>query len=89
MLTKIQKLRDMQIHTKICESAVSLFTYCLTPVYWRVWENSSEGQERDWSVKWLQTILKFRVFYLIWQLPVVTSCQYSTVHVGGQLNVLQ
>jgi len=64
MLTKIRKLRDMHFHTQICEPAVSWFTYYLTPVYWRVWENSSEGQERDWSVKWLQTILKFRVFIL-------------------------
>ena len=33
-------------------------------MYWRVWENSSEGQERDWLVKWLQPILKYRGFPL-------------------------
>jgi hypothetical protein len=54
----------MQIHTKISGSAVSSFTYYLTPVYWRLWQNNSEGMEGDWSVKWLQPILKYRVFTL-------------------------
>jgi len=41
-----------------------LITYFLTPVYRRAWENSSEGQERDWSVKRLQPIVKYRGFPL-------------------------
>ena len=54
----------MQIHTNICGCAVSWFTYCLKPVYLRVWQNSWEGLERDWSVKWLRPILQCSVFIL-------------------------
>ena len=32
---------------------------------------------------------KVQGFYLLCQLPIITSCQYYTVRVGGQLNVLQ